>query len=534
MILSLFNRYLRANKEFFKPRSARIGRGTGLLYVDAPTTDMVALNALMRLAMAVAETKNLRPVVMVARHGTRQERRIIGSFAIRRVVSTFGTLVAGYFSNPIGVWRCFTRIRAGQTLVRLKIGPHPVGKHIYDHLLLRHGLPRLGVLTRAVRLEIAGELAYYFGVKRLIDRKRFSFAILSDNTYRQGMTFEILKERGIPCLCAIDLSGMSAHFYRTREDYDDHCRTPDVGLVRALDADPSVQDFARRMLDARTSGREVQHDLIRAYSTAKRMPDAEELIKEFGAGHGKKLVLVMAHIFSDAPHGYPGVLFRDYSHWLVETCRRLARNPNVALVVKEHPSVELYGEEGTIDEILSEPGLGDIRIVKDLNTRSFFRCADVVVTCGGTCGMEFPCFGVPVVVAARPPYSGFSYITRPGSRREYYAILERIHGIPKLAKEQVHLARTVFYVLQTLQKVDKNSLGLGTQGHALGQAPDEEKAWNEMLHEMAVVNGYSRLLACMSALFDSGYLNLMERSRLTALPPGPASLSRSGDRILIP
>jgi hypothetical protein len=511
-----------------------MGCESGSLYVDIATNDKVALNAMLRLAMAVAETKKLRPMVMATRYGTLQERRIIRSFAIPCVVSTFGTMIAGGLSNPVGIWRYFRRIRAGSTLAMLRIGLHPVGKHIYDHLLRRHGLPRLGVLSTGVRFEIAAELAYYFGVKRLLDRKQFSFAILSDNTYRQGITFEILKESRIPSLCAIDLNGMAAHLYRNRQDYDDHCRTPDAAIVRALDADPAVQAAARRSLDARISGREMQHDLIRAYSVAKRTPEAEELRREFGACDGKKLVLVMAHIFQDAPHAYPGTLFRDYSQWLVETCRRLANNPNVALVVKEHPSIELYGEEGTIDAVLSELGPGRIRIVKDLNTRSFFESADVVVTCGGTCGMEFPCFGVPVVVAARPPYSGFSYITHPATREEYYEALDVIHKIPRLSVEQIHLARTVFYVLQTVQKVDKNSLGLGTQGFSLGQVPDEDKAWGEMLHEMAEGNGYSRLLAYITAFFESGFLNLMECFHLTTPTHGDANANVSTWLLLAP
>jgi hypothetical protein len=182
---------------------------------------------------------------------------------------------------------------------------------------------------------------------------------------------------------------------------------------------------------------------------------------------------------------------------------------------------------------LAELGPGRIRIVKDINTRSFFDCADAVVTCGGTCGMEFPCFGVPVVVAARPPYSGFSFITRSATRQEYFSTLDSIHRIPGLTEQQIHLARTVFYVLQRVQKVDKSRLGLGTQGYTLGSASDPDKAWREMLDDLTAGDGRQRLLTYLAEIFDSGLLNLVESSLLSAQPVGAALESLDDDGVLV-
>jgi hypothetical protein len=85
-----------------------------------------------------------------------------------------------------------------------------------------------------------------------------------------------------------------------------------------------------------------------------------------------------------------------------------------------------------------------------------------------------------------------------------------------------------------VQKVDKSSLGLGTQGHALGKAADQDKAWREMLHELAVGDGYSQLLAYVGAFFDSGYLNLMECLRRTAPPLGTAPANTPTSPVLVP
>jgi capsular polysaccharide biosynthesis protein len=505
----LFEDYLRANKRFFQTRTSRLKLQKKSLYVDPGASNSVFLNANLRIAMAIAETKKLRPTVMATRYGIRKERAIISSFAACQIVTTFGTMLAGCLAKGLGVWRCFTRVRSGSTLARLSIAGHSIGKHIYDRLIRRHRLPTLGALSIKARIEIAGEVAYYFGLQRLFDRKRFSFAVLGDNAYRQGIAAEILKHRGIPSLSAIDLDGLAGHLYRTSEDYANHSRTPDSHLVTRLDRDPATQRAALIELEARISGKQLQHDVIRAYSDAKHSPDAQELRQRYGATGDRKLVLVMAHIFQDAPHIYPDTLFRDYSHWLVETCRRLEKNPNVALVVKEHPAVDLYSEQNVLEAILSQLAPQSLQIVRDINTRSFFDCADVVVTCGGTCGVEFPCFGVPVIVAARPPYSGFPHIHRPASREEYYAVLDNIHLVGRLTDDQIQLARTVFYTLQVAQKVDKTRLGLGTQGYSLGSPPSEEQMFQEMVDEMATGTGHNRLVPYIHNLLESEHSNIV-------------------------
>jgi capsule polysaccharide export protein KpsC/LpsZ len=275
-----------------------------------------------------------------------------------------------------------------------------------------------------------------------------------------------------------------------------------------------ISSRAEELLQRRVSGNEQQHDTLRAYSQTKRDPAPAEVRQRFGAGPGKKLVLVTSHVLQDAPHAYPGAHFDDYKDWLLTTCRTLLENPNVCVVVKEHPSVELFNEIGVIDRVLEELRPREIPVVRDLNTRSFLRCADVVVTCGGTVGLEFPCYGIPVVVAARPPYARFDHVVRTKDRNEYIATLQRIHTIPPLTEFQTRQARALFYVSLELLRVDKTLLGLGTQAATLGLTPDEGLMWREMLIENASGIGHGRLIEYLQKFFASGLSNFVDFDRL--------------------
>ena len=66
----------------------------------------------------------------------------------------------------------------------------------------------------------------------------------------------------------------------------------------------------------------------------------------------KPIILVAAHVFSDAPNGLNDLLFDDFHEWLIETCLELKKNEKINFIVKEHPSSSLYGESDKVFEVL--------------------------------------------------------------------------------------------------------------------------------------------------------------------------------------
>jgi hypothetical protein len=63
--------------------------------------------------------------------------------------------------------------------------------------------------------------------------------------------------------------------------------------------------------------------------------------------------------------------------------------------------------------------------------------------------MEFPCYGVPAVVAGTGRYSHRGFTIDPESRQEYFDLLRSLHQRPQLGTVEIELARKHFLALMT-------------------------------------------------------------------------------------
>jgi hypothetical protein len=83
----------------------------------------------------------------------------------------------------------------------------------------------------------------------------------------------------------------------------------------------------------------------------------------------------------------------------------------------------------------------------DINTQSLFPVVDCVLTVNGTVGMEFPCFGIPSLVAGTGRYNGLGFTIEPKTREAYFDALRSLNTVPRLDSKTVQLARQHFFYL---------------------------------------------------------------------------------------
>ena len=107
---------------------------------------------------------------------------------------------------------------------------------------------------------------------------------------------------------------------------------------------------------------------------------------------------------------------------------------------------------------------------------------DVVVTCGGTIGLEFAYMGKPVVLAAKAPYSGFGFTIEPNSVEDYEGLLKNSVGrLPKLTEKQKDMANKVIYHDFVLQDNYSDDLEIGGQRFYLGREFDYNSFYEQIL-----------------------------------------------------
>lgn len=500
-------RFIVKNRQFFSQR-VNGRRGGKKILVEAVSMDEYALLVTMKISAAVSEILGLEMVVLPAFRAHAGLFAIIASFLPTQILKPKWLMMKAFLRNLTALLKIWSCIRTGKDLADLTDSEVPVGIHIYDSLLRRQELATIEALSFVQKLYVVMEMTFYFAMRRLFETDEIGFVVLPDNTYREGLIFEILKKKAIPCLAGIDIYGISMHKYETIADYNDHCRTPDSKLIDRIRNTPQLYSQVESYLAFRFSGHEKQHDLMRAYAKDKICVDRDYLIQNYQLDPSKKIVLVMSHIFCDAPHAYPGMLFKDYHDWLIETCRQLSGNRHINFLVKEHPSVSLYNEDGLIDSILETHGYTQHLLSKNVNTKSLFNSIDVLVTCGGTAGMEFPCFGIPVIVAARPPYVDFGYIKACNTVDEYSQALDYVHLLDSLSDESMQMAKTVLYSIQALTKIHAQELGFGSQQNYNGCNFDFVKFYDDLIKDCSEPAGYEYLLKVTRLLLNGPYKNL--------------------------
>jgi hypothetical protein len=504
--------FIRANRDLPAPPN---GAGPYIL-VDVAYQDPYIVTATLLIAQSIARLTN-QPLVAVTAPALPEETAdIVASFRPRSVVKTFQLASRGLIRRWPAVLARTARTRNGDLLESLTVDGIKIGPHLYDTLLMRFGLPSIDAMTPKLLRHLAAELSIFFGMRQLIERDLPAIAILPDNVYRAGMLFELFASRRVPMIAGLDMNGLSAHFYPPDGNYSEHCRAPDRALVDRVVQSPRLLASAEEHLRHRIEGHQAQHDVKRAYASDATMVDRAKLCELLGVPTGKPVVMVAAHVFSDAPHAVEGLLFKDYKTWLLETCRLLRANRDVSFFVKAHPSADLYGEVGTTARLLKEIDAERHLLPVKVNTRALFNCVDAVITCGGTAGSEFPCFGVPVLLAAGAPYDALGYVRRAQTRKEYAEELGRIHTYQKLDDDDVTLARAAMFVMQRLSKIPKEALGLGRQPLLRGVPMDFPAMLREASEDLRSGAATKRMMAAFSALLRGPYRNLVDADLLAA------------------
>ena len=159
----------------------------------------------------------------------------------------------------------------------------------------------------------------------------------------------------------------------------------------------------------------------------------------------KKVIFIVAHVFSDAPHSASKMLYDDYYQWLLSTLNIIKKNPNVLWVVKPHPASKVYNEEGIVSDMISTLGVMNIRTSPpNLNVKSLINIADAIVTVLGTAGLEFSCFGIPSVLAGLPFYGGKGFTIDCETIEAYENTLLNIENVMPLTENQVQKALEIY------------------------------------------------------------------------------------------
>lgn len=512
--MSFFKDYLKANARSIRAavpkKSAR-----GIALIDSMQSEIFYLHGILKTGAIFADLDGLTPVAYPSERATRKRRLIVNSLC-GSVVPVRHLFLRVLLANFFEVLKRTLQLRTRRDILAIEIEGCKIGPYIYDAAYS----PLVEGVTIRQRMKVAYFLLCHHLDRMVLDSYPVELALVSDPAGRTGMFFALCRTRGIRTINAINIDVLQMQKYFSPHGPDPHYRDVSESVLASLEGDASIGRKIDAYFTARFQGAIPQHDVIRAFAGNKVVLTRAELCTEYGLDPALPLVFVMAHVLTDAPHAYAPTLYQDYEEWILRTVLALSRNRQVNFLVKEHPSVELYGESGILHQMLTKLGWQGRLLRSNVHTGSVLLAADAVVTCGGTIGIEASSCGIPVVLAARPPFAGKGFTSEPRTIEDYEDLLSRrIAQLQRLSAEQVLRAKQVAYVMFELFDNGAPTLEFGGVPYVSGQPFDEERFYRNIVEESRTPLRGQKLYKRLQEFHSSDDPSIVNYRKLQSVSP---------------
>jgi hypothetical protein len=333
-----------------------------------------------------------------------------------------------------------------------------IGDLLYD-TVLRSGKPKATVqnIDEDLDDQLYAAIGAICFIEYLTENFRISCSVFSHPTMHGGIVqrylFQTYKTLGF-----IGFIGSSIRKF----NYLHENRNPFPAFVQKKIIDQIINNkklkekyliLAENYIESKVAGKIKQFDSVSAYAEKSFVHKNKQIFnKTNNLDVNKPNVFFSLHVFNDQPNTTNSP-FRDYYTWMNESFEILVNNPNVNLIVKEHPSTKFYP---TTDFNFSDFKIKMLKEHKNklcfissndnFSTASIKYVADFVVTAGGSIALEASCWGIPSLICSSSYFSDIEVVNRAKSKKEYFYLLENIHTLKTPDIEIINRAKLVYYI----------------------------------------------------------------------------------------
>lgn len=329
-------------------------------------------------------------------------------------------------------------------LLNYKINNINVGESIYDSIQRDYGIFHISKLTKQQNLIVFKSFIDYFAFKKYTSKNAYSLYITSHLVYSKFSPMaRLLFRKKVPVLF-VSGTGMKLYNEFSREIYYHNMDYTEKNMMTLISKQRIIQ--ADYQLEIRISGNEKNRETYNAYGGTQL--DKTSLMSKLKidiTNQNKNIILIALHIFKDGPHHSFSNIYNDYYQWTIDTLEYLRNKNNVIFLVKPHPSTSRYNEDEIIKKLAKDYSTEYIKFLPaDVSTNSLIDIVSSVITYCGTIGLEFACFGIPIITLGRAFYSDFSFNYSPKNLEDYYNYLDNIENIPLLPEDKTNIAKLLF------------------------------------------------------------------------------------------
>ena len=227
-------------------------------------------------------------------------------------------------------------------------------------------------------------------------------------------------------LSTISESTLNKYFHKIKKDYN---------LKRDAISNPKISKFFNDSFRDRIYGSELK---------SKDLNFNKKITK-----NNKKNGIVFIHLLTDCPRKRcEDIWINNYFEWLNITIENCAKNENVNWFFKAHPWANIYPIDKKIDsyiiERIEKNNFYYIKPENDFLHAEVSKMASVVVTCHGTCKIEYPAlYEIPVISCFGYKQLAYDASTAPftaKNKEEYEELILNAHNL-SLSKVEIRKAK---------------------------------------------------------------------------------------------
>jgi hypothetical protein len=409
-------------------------------------------------AKAIQELKKIPAVIWLS---SQQDEDIYKSFSIERIVKKKKyILFYFYYILPNAIYAACKLIvqlavknnRIEYFIDFYKIDGIRLGDLIYDSYIRNdHSFLNPKIFSIKFGLTYIITIIEFFSIKHFFKTHNVKYAVVSKWQYNNS--------GAVIARYALfnNIKVIHTSFDKTRVLTDYNYLFHDTFKIFDLDCSDFDVNSVNKTINKRFSGVGIGFDIKSAFS--EKIWSADDFSLHFGKKYdrSKKNIFIMLHAFSDANHLSGKLIYRDYYKWFKETIKIANTLPNVNWIVKQHPSLKEYYEEGIVTDFLDQNISNNIFLLpENFNTMSVFKIADAVITARGTIALEASLFGIPAVLAGESNFSNLGFTYDMKNAPQYEKFLQNIENLSRLSEGQVLLAKKAFnnYALLMGSKLD--------------------------------------------------------------------------------
>jgi hypothetical protein len=181
--------------------------------------------------------------------------------------------------------------------------------------------------------------------------------------------------------------------------------------------------------------------------------DIKKILKSKKINPDKPLILMATNIIWDANLIYKDNIFKNMLEWIFETIDYFYKRKDLQLLIRVHPGEINYdriSNQQVKDEILKKyinlpKNIFIIGPNEDYSTYPLANHCDTVLIYASKVGMEFPPFGINVIVAGESYVKNKGITTDPKTKKEYFELLDKLPYNQKLSSEKIYQAKKYAY-----------------------------------------------------------------------------------------